>query len=193
MNERIDTTGLKCEVAVLQSCTKNMAMKINTIQGKLLMTTTARKREHTRLSIEVKKNAKYLGGASTGSFRTASSRPPVAQAPLLGPCSTCQFEPRETTHSPHLTRQISTGRQEQYWKSYVMLIPTFPFHSRLRTIHVDGMLQWNAAHADLRQSRVTTSHDVVDWLTADALVMTRRSDSEVWRLVLGISRLTSYQ
>jgi hypothetical protein len=78
-------------------------------------------------------------------------------------------------------------------KSYVMLIPTFPFHSRLRTIHVAGMQEWNAAHAGPHQSQVTTSRDVADWLTADALVMTQQSDREVWQLVLGITSLTSLQ
>lgn len=78
-------------------------------------------------------------------------------------------------------------------KSYVTLIPTFPFHSGLKTIHVNGMLHWNAAHAEPHQSQVTTSDDVTDWLTADALVMTWHSDREVWQLVLGITSLTSCQ
>lgn len=78
-------------------------------------------------------------------------------------------------HTRHIYRAPNlTGRQAAYCENH--MFHSFPFHSRLKAIHADGMLRWNAAHADLHQSLATTSHDVDDWLTADALVIARLSD-----------------
>lgn len=54
-------------------------------------------------------------------------------------------------HTRHIYRAPNlTGRQEAYCDNH--MFRSFPFHSRLKTIHDDGMLRWNAAHADLHQS-----------------------------------------
>lgn len=54
-------------------------------------------------------------------------------------------------HTRHIYRAPNlTGRQAGYCENH--MFHSFPFHSRLKPIHADGMFHWNAAHADLPQS-----------------------------------------
>lgn len=92
----------------------------------------------------INKYHKYLGDASTGFYQTANSRQPVAQVPSLGPCSTCQLEPRETTPKPHLPRAKSppAGKELALGENHMLRssLP-FPYHS----VFKNDSRYWNVA------------------------------------------------